>query len=324
MPPVLSVLMPVFNDAEYVQSAVDSVLAQSFRDFELIIINDGSTDETPAILEAAAERDDRIRLYHQENQGISFTRNCLIERARGRFIANMDGDDVSVPERFDVQIKHLHQHPKVDITGTQLAYIDSKGRPTDKSVTTTPTDDASIAWRLLFGMCVFHATWCVRREVLQSEKYSSKCSVGEDYDLIARLSRSCVIDNVNLPLYKVRESSSRISNEKADEQSATAHAVMHREHRVLLGDDYDRVLSEALIQDQAGKLDCVWYATLLAVRLANRNGYGSRQRAIILRRLYDQIACSDDANMFHKVAAFVLGHAHQSLHTIRAALPIDL
>jgi len=324
MRPTLSVLMPVFNDAEYVQSAIESVLTQSFSDFEFIIINDGSTDETPAILEAAAKRDERIRLYHQENHGISFTRNCLIERAHGRFLANMDGDDISVPERFDVQIKHLHQHPKVDITGTQLAYIDSKGKPTDKSVTTTPTDAPSIAWRLLFGMCVFHATWCVRREVLQSEKYSPECSVGEDYDLIARLSRSYIIDNVDLPLYKVRESPSRISNDKADEQSTTARSVMHREHRVLLGDDYDRVLSEALIQDQAGNLDCVWYATLLAVRLANRNGYGSRQRAIILRRLYDQIACSGNANMFHKIAAFVLGRVHRSLYTMRAALPMDL
>ena len=322
MTPIMSVLMPVFNDAEYVQDAVESILDQSFTDFELVVVNDGSTDETPDILKSAAGRDERIRLYHQENRGISSARNRLIEEARGQFLVNMDGDDVSASERLESQIQYLHQHPDVDVVGTQMAYIGPTGRPTGRPATTTPTDAASIAWQLLFGMCVFHPTWCARREALQSEIYSSNYNVAEDYELISRLSRRHIIANLDLPLYKVRESPSRISNERSQEQASIARSVMHREHQSLLGYKYNHALSEALSQGREIDTAGVRYAIWLATRLADRNGYGVRQRAIILRRLYDRIACASNTTILHKAAVLLLGSTHQSLYSLRASFPV--
>jgi glycosyltransferase involved in cell wall biosynthesis len=319
--PRISVLLPVYNDEKYVGAAVESILRQSFRDFELVIVNDGSTDDTPAILESLAEADDRIRLYHQENRGVSGTRNRLIELARGQFIANMDGDDISAADRLEVQIDYLRRHPEVDLVGTQMEYIDPQGQPTGKPVTTTPTDPATITWQLLFGMCVFHATWCARRETMLTEAYDPDFRYAEDYDLISRLSRCHTIANVDQPLYKVRESPSRISNEKAEEQAATARAVMHREHRVLLGDDYDRALSQALIQGSDIGLAAVRYGTQLAIRLAERQGFSATERTIVLRRLYDRIACATTTTVLHKAAARLLRGGHTSFRALRAALP---
>ena len=313
--------MPVYNDEEYVGAAVESILRQSLLDFELVIVNDGSTDDTPAILESLAKSDDRIRLYHQANQGQPATRNRLVQLARGDFIANMDGDDISMPNRLEVQLDYLRRHPEVDLVGTQMEYIDSHGHPTGKPVTTTPTDPASIAWGVLFGTCVFHATWFARRETMLAEAYDPDYRYAEDYDLISRLSRGHTIANVDRPLYKIRESPSRISNEKAEEQSATARAVAHREHRVLLGDGYDPALSEALIQGPDIGLAAIRYGTQLAIRLAEREGFSVAERTIVLRRLYDRVACAANTTVLHKAAALLLGGRHRSLHALREVLP---
>jgi glycosyltransferase involved in cell wall biosynthesis len=313
--------MPVYNDEEYVGAAVESILRQSLPGFELVIVNDGSTDDTPAILESLATSDDRIRLYHQANHGQPATRNRLIQLANGDFIANMDGDDISAPDRLETQINYLRQHPEVDLVGTQMEYIDPQGQPTGKPVTTTPTDPATIAWQILFGTCVFHPTWCARRETMSAEAYDPDFRYAEDYDLISRLSRCHTLANVDQPLYKLRESLSRISNEKAEEQAATARVVAHREHRVLLGDDYDPALSDALIQGSDIGITAVRYGTQLAFRLAVRQGFSTAERTIVLRRLYDRVACAANTTLFHKVAARLLRGGHTSFRALQTALP---
>lgn len=124
-PPFFTVLMPAYNAAPFLREAVDSVLAQSFTDFEFLIINDGSTDETAAIL--ASYTDPRIRVHHQENQGVIGALNKGLELARGQYIARFDADDVCYPQRLQRQYEYFRQHPDCVLLGSASDYIDEEG-----------------------------------------------------------------------------------------------------------------------------------------------------------------------------------------------------
>src|SRR5512146_2439112 len=111
MEPIVSVVMPVYNSAPYLREAVDSILAQTFTDFEFIIVDDGSSDETPQILDGYG--DARIRrLRNERNMGVVPTLNCGLAAARGRYVARHDADDISLPTRLEQQVRFLDTHPE--------------------------------------------------------------------------------------------------------------------------------------------------------------------------------------------------------------------
>src|SRR5437867_4347597 len=145
MRPSISVVLPVYNCPHYVGEAIDSILAQSYADFELIVINDGSTDETPRVLERV--RDSRVRLYAQENRGLAATLNRGIELARGRYIARQDQDDASLPERLEKQVAFLDAHPNCALVGT-WAQIWKERAPTARAHRHAG-DDATLKFELL-------------------------------------------------------------------------------------------------------------------------------------------------------------------------------
>ena len=126
--PSVSVCMPVYNTERYVAEAVESILAQTLGDFEFVIIDDGSTDGSRAILEPYAKQDDRIRLISRPNTGIIGARNEALGLAKGELIAVMDSDDVALPERFEVQVAYLREHPEVVCLGSKVQCIDEAGR----------------------------------------------------------------------------------------------------------------------------------------------------------------------------------------------------
>lgn len=123
--PFFTVLMPAYNAAPFLRQAVDSVLAQTFTDFEFLIVNDGSTDETRSILESYT--DPRIRLHHQENQGVIGALNAGLALARGQYIARFDADDICYPQRLAVQQAYLNAHPECVLLGSAADYIDEDG-----------------------------------------------------------------------------------------------------------------------------------------------------------------------------------------------------
>ena len=117
----ISVIMPVYNvNGEWLREAIDSILSQTYTNFELIIIDDGSTNDTPDILAEYVQKDSRIKIVKGEHKGISNALNKGLDVADGEFIARMDGDDISLPERFEKQINYLRQNPDVGIVGTNL------------------------------------------------------------------------------------------------------------------------------------------------------------------------------------------------------------
>ena len=127
--PLISVCMAVYNAERYVAEAVESILNQTFGDFEFLILDDGSTDGSLDILRRYAERDPRIRLTSRPNQGLVASLNELVDQARGEFIARMDADDVSLPERFQREVDYLRDHPECVLVGSRVRLIDPDGDP---------------------------------------------------------------------------------------------------------------------------------------------------------------------------------------------------
>ncbi len=185
--PIVSVVMAVYNTERYLAQAVESILAQTFTDFELVILDDGSTDRSWKILKAYAIRDPRIRLISRKNRGIPQTRNELLAHARGEFIAVMDSDDVAVPDRLARQVEYLRQHPDVVCVGGATDWIDEAGRLLITRL--EPQTDAEIqAWLLKGRTCINHPSAMMRRHVvMQVGGYDESLPQAEDLDLFLKL-----------------------------------------------------------------------------------------------------------------------------------------
>jgi glycosyltransferase involved in cell wall biosynthesis len=201
--PEISVVMPVYNAAAYLEEAVRSILGQTFRDFEFIIINDGSTDATASILKRYAGLDSRIRLYHQENQGMMSALNRGCQLARGQYIARMDADDVSLPQRLQRQLEYLEGHPEIGIVGTWIFNIDESGSV--RGTWCPPTNPKLLKWTNFFGVCVSHSTVLMRRQVIEKLGFYRPDAVhAEDVDLWLRASSITEFGNVPEVLGKYR------------------------------------------------------------------------------------------------------------------------
>lgn len=124
--PLISVVMSAFNASAYLRESIESILTQTYRNFEFLIIDDGSSDETALIV--SEYRDPRIRFQRQSNRGLTETLNTLLAEANGEYIARMDADDVSLPERFHDQLNHLEANGDVVALGTAAHYVDRAGR----------------------------------------------------------------------------------------------------------------------------------------------------------------------------------------------------
>lgn len=181
---LISILMPTYNVAPYVEEAVQSILQQTYQNIELIIVDDCSTDETYSILQRLAKMDSRIVLKRNEkNCKICITLNKAWAQAKGAFIGRMDGDDISQPERFSVLKKFLDEHPDVDLVGSQLISIDEKGNVLSmKKYLRTPT---FIRYGNRTASCVSHI-WLAKREVYEVLNGYRNIPYAEDYDFLLR------------------------------------------------------------------------------------------------------------------------------------------
>ncbi|MDW8202197.1 MAG: glycosyltransferase, partial [Cyanobacteriota bacterium SKYGB_h_bin112] len=202
--PAISVNMAVYNAARHLPAAIDSILAQTFTDFEFLIIDDGSTDRSLKILETYAQRDHRIRVTSRENRGIAKTRNELLYQSRGEFIAVMDADDITVPERFALQVEFLRAHPEVVCLGGNYDMIDD--RDNLLYVVTLPTQDADIQDCLLTGSAaISHPSAMIRRSaLLQVGGYDESLKAAIDLDLWLRLGEVGKLANLDTMLLRYR------------------------------------------------------------------------------------------------------------------------
>jgi len=207
----ISVIMPVYNAEKFIKAAVESILHQTFTDFEFIIINDGSTDGTSAILEKYAQQDDRIRLVSRDNKGLVATLNEGIDLAKAPFIARMDADDIALPNRFDMQLTYMNAHPEVVCLGARSRVIDAKGR--FLILTDTKTGHKKLEQAALQGRSpITHPTAMMRTvAVKQVGGYLLDNYPAEDLALWLNLSEIGVIDNLSNVLLEYRIHDNSIS-----------------------------------------------------------------------------------------------------------------
>ena len=187
--PMISVIMPVYNGEKYLCEAIDSILNQTYTDFEFIILNDGSTDKTEEII--LSYDDPRIVYVKNEtNLQIVKTLNKGIALAKGKYIARMDADDISLPERFEKQLKFMEQYPSIDVCGTWMRIIDKP-----KQVWTYPEKHEEIKAQLLFNTPLSHPTLIIKKSFFNDFKYEN---VANSF-LLNNLSASVNTCNGNRP-----------------------------------------------------------------------------------------------------------------------------
>lgn len=200
--PKLTVLMPVYNAAAFIGEAIDSVLNQTFRDFELLIVNDGSTDQTKEIIESYA--DNRICLVNQENKGIAKALNTGLQLAKGELIARFDADDICLPERLEKQLGFMEANTEYIVTGSEAEYITENGQHLFYFKCPAYTNEEIN--KIIRHTCPFiHSTVMYRKNaVLKTGGYPVDAHNFEDHLLWIQMGGYGNYCNLPFPLLKVR------------------------------------------------------------------------------------------------------------------------
>jgi glycosyltransferase involved in cell wall biosynthesis len=200
--PKVSVVMGVYNGEEFLRTAIESILDQTFEDFELLIVNDGSTDQTEQILNGLS--DPRIRIL-DDGQNKGLTRRLIegCNEARGKYIARMDADDISFPERFQKQIDFLEKNPDYAVVGTRCHFLDSKGKA--RRFGSHYCTDEEIKWDMCLRSPFVHgSTMLVREYLLACGGYREEFRYAQDYDLWLRIAETHKVANLPDILYGFR------------------------------------------------------------------------------------------------------------------------
>lgn len=222
--PIVSVLMPAYNAERYLKKAIDSILMQSFPDFEFIIIDDGSNDRTPEIL--SHYRDRRVVCVRYEtNKGLIHALNHGLKLARGRFIARQDADDISLPNRLATQIKILNEQSNLVIVGSACHVIDEAGN--SLRVRYSPMTDTAIRWQTLFHNSFVHTSVMFRVDTIRQHglHYNPQHIGAEDYGLWSQLLNYGQGLNITIPLVKYRRHCRQVSELVAEEQMTNAERI---------------------------------------------------------------------------------------------------
>lgn len=221
--PILSVVLPVFNAEAHLEVAIKSVLQQSFRDFEVIVIDDGSTDRTRAILNGVQDHRMRV-LRHPQNAGLISSLNEGIDAAKGRYIARMDADDICEPARFQQQIDFLDRNSHVGVLGTSIKLIDHQSHV--KATILMPSAKADVEWAMPLVCPIVHPSVVMRTEVIRKAGgYPKKALHVEDYQLWMQLSHRVSITNLNAPLLCLRKHGASVTHAQKNKHLHSAAAV---------------------------------------------------------------------------------------------------
>lgn len=242
MTPTISVLMPAYNAAAYIREAIDSILNQTFTDFEFVIINDGSTDATEEII--LSYSDERIQYYTNKcNMGIVKTLNRGIDLCRGKYIARMDADDISMPNRLEKQIHCLEANSQIVASGTLYAILGDEPN--------MPVDVATNAEDIRYDMAIYcqfaHSTMMIRKDTLDQYKlrYREEYKCAEDYKLWTEMLQYGEMENIPEVLGYIRQCEEGISISNAERQRNLSN-IVRKEYLSQLGVNTQVLLSDLL------------------------------------------------------------------------------
>jgi len=233
--PLVSVLMPVHNAARHLDAALAGIAEQDFDDWELVAVDDGSTDESPEILRRWADRDRRIKVLRNEtNAGQTVSLNRGLAECRGRWVARQDADDISHRGRLSAQMHHLARHPQTVLLGTQGVLIDERGAKI--GLLDVPGDAAAIAWCAPFLNPFLHTAVIFLREIARQEGgYDESFRIAQDYELWTRLSSRHETANLRRRLVRYRHAETSLSKTGRSLAFAEADRVSAREIERRLG-----------------------------------------------------------------------------------------
>ncbi len=229
--PRVSVVIPAYNRESFVGEAIESVLAQTFDDFELLVIDDGSTDRTSDVVRSF--RDRRIHLLcHESNRGLPRTRNAGVDAARGDYLAFLDSDDVALPNRLAKQVAFLDHHPDHAAVGAWIDWMDDRGRPLGRVKRRPPLPDDVSALRL-FRQGIENTASMARTAVLRRYRHDERFEVSEDFDLWARVAADRPIANLAEVLVLRRAHVQQISKGRDEQTRLYRQAIYARQLEAL-------------------------------------------------------------------------------------------
>ena len=230
--PRMSVLVPVYNAQLYLAEAIESILKQTFSDFELIAVDDGSKDRSKQILEDLARKDPRVKVISRPNTGIVGALNDALAASRGELIARMDSDDIALPERFAKQVAHLDQHPDLVLLGSRVLMIDSAGWPIGDMATVGHGHDVIEDALMGGGWPIVHPTVVMRREpLLKLGGYQEGTFPNEDHDLFLRLCEIGKLDNLRETLLRYRRHAKSVVISVTQGSKTVMRKVVEDAHR---------------------------------------------------------------------------------------------
>lgn len=221
----ISVIMPVYNGEKFLKEAIDSILNQTFKDFEFIIINDGSTDNSKSII--SGFDDQRIKYYENEsNLGIVETLNKAVELSNGIYIARQDQDDVSIPYRFEKQFEFMENNPEIAVSGSYISMFGSS----QNVIWNYPVLHEDILCNLLFSVVINHPTVMMRRSVILENdfRYAPLFNGAEDYDLWVRIAKRHKIANIPEVLLFYRIHPNQMAKTFSEKQVRLANSIRQR------------------------------------------------------------------------------------------------
>ncbi len=223
-PPAISVILPAYNAAKFIRPAIESVLKQSCGDFELLVIDDGSTDATRSIISEYS--DSRLRLLvNERNLGLTATLNRGLGEARGEFIARQDADDVSQPERFARQLEFFHDCPEVVLLGTAARQVDAAGHSLGRL--RMPRSPLAVRWAMLFDNPFLHTAVMFRRARVVEEfnGYDESFFISQDYELWSRMARRHATANLPEALLTLRAHGNSLMRSRRAELDAETRRI---------------------------------------------------------------------------------------------------
>ncbi|MBU2540164.1 glycosyltransferase [Patescibacteria group bacterium] len=244
--PKVSVIMAVFNGQQYVGEAIKNILEQTFKNFEFIIVNDGSTDKTEEILTNWEKKDSRIKIIsNPSNIGLTKSLNKAIDVVQGKYIARQDADDISLPQRLEKQVVFLEDHLEIKVLGTFGYAINQEGKILREE--TLPVSHQDIKNVLIRRNPFIHTSVMIRKEIINKVgKYNEDFKVIQDYELWFRILKVAKGENLPLFLVKKKYQPEMISSKRNKEQIKQAILL---KKRVIKSKDYPIICYVYLLRD---------------------------------------------------------------------------
>ncbi len=250
--PKVSVLVANYNNSRFLPECLNSLINQSYTDYDALVFDDCSTDNSRELISEFAAKDHRIKLIAlPQNKGVAHLRSIAVAHCTGEYIAILDADDVSQPDRLQLQVSHLDNNPEVVLVASYAAMIDAEGKIL-QSCMTIPITDEVLRWRLLSGNCFVHSTLMFRKEAaLQAGGYNADMSCAEDMDLICRIMLQGKLAAIPRILSSWRSHQVSYTQQALDKILAGTFAIIQSNAQRILGLRISHELAQALHSSQA-------------------------------------------------------------------------